>query len=68
MTKAMISVLVIEDEAPIRRFLKTTLSSNGYDFSEATNGREGTKSSSMTRISGLLTGDNACTGSVVFRR
>lgn len=37
----MISVLVIEDEAPIRRFLKTTLSSNGYDFSEATSGQEG---------------------------
>lgn len=41
MTKPKISVLVIEDEAPIRRFLKMTLTSQGYDFSEAVSGQEG---------------------------
>jgi two-component system, OmpR family, KDP operon response regulator KdpE len=35
------SVLVIEDEAPIRRFLKLTLSDHGYSFHEALNAREG---------------------------
>lgn len=34
-------VLVIEDEAPIRRFLKTTLSAHGYGFQEALNGADG---------------------------
>ncbi len=41
MTNAKIAVLVIEDEASIRRFLKMTLTSHGYDFSEATSGQEG---------------------------
>lgn len=36
-----IMVLVIEDEAPIRRFLKTTLSAHGYGFEEALNGTDG---------------------------
>lgn len=34
-------ILVIEDEAPIRRFLKMTLNSNGYEFREAMTGTEG---------------------------
>lgn len=34
-------VLVIEDEAPIRRFLKTTLAAHGYGFEEALNGNDG---------------------------
>ncbi|MCC7530263.1 MAG: response regulator, partial [Candidatus Melainabacteria bacterium] len=41
MPKSKIAVLVIEDEAPIRRFLKMTLTSQGYDFSEALTGQEG---------------------------
>jgi two-component system KDP operon response regulator KdpE len=41
MSKSKIAVLVIEDEAPIRRFLKMTLTSQGYDFSEAVSGQEG---------------------------
>ncbi len=34
-------VLVIEDEAPIRRFLKLTLSEHGFKFKEALTGQEG---------------------------
>lgn len=34
-------VLVIEDEAPIRRFLKITLTNHGYGFREALSGNEG---------------------------
>ncbi|MGD9681758.1 MAG: response regulator [Candidatus Obscuribacterales bacterium] len=35
------TIIVIEDEAPIRRFLKTTLSAHGYQFVEAITGEEG---------------------------
>src|ERR1041384_6369482 len=35
------AILVIEDEAPIRKFLRVTLDSQGYRVIEATNGREG---------------------------
>lgn len=34
-------VLVIEDEAPIRRFLKLALSEHGFTFKEAITGKEG---------------------------
>jgi len=34
-------ILVIEDEAPIRRFLKMTLVDHGFDFVEAATGKEG---------------------------
>jgi two-component system, OmpR family, KDP operon response regulator KdpE len=34
-------VLVIEDEAPIRRFLRSALADHGYQFIEATNGKDG---------------------------
>lgn len=34
-------VLVIEDELPIRRFLKIALTDHGYDFREASTGKEG---------------------------
>jgi two-component system KDP operon response regulator KdpE len=34
-------VLVIEDEVPIRRFLRASLSSEGYQVSEAASGEEG---------------------------
>lgn len=34
-------VLIIEDEAPIRRFLKATLQNEGYRVSEASSGQEG---------------------------
>jgi two-component system, OmpR family, KDP operon response regulator KdpE len=36
-------ILVIEDDRPIRRFLKTTLISNGYRFLEASTAAEGLK-------------------------
>ena len=35
------TILIIEDEAPIRRFLRTTLSAQGFRVLEATNGRDG---------------------------
>lgn len=41
MTDAGQVVLVIEDEAPIRRFLKLALTDHGYVFREAVTGQEG---------------------------
>jgi len=35
------AILIIDDEAQIRRLLEITLSANGYKISEASNGREG---------------------------
>jgi two-component system KDP operon response regulator KdpE len=35
------AVLVIDDEAPMRRFLRVSLESNGYRFLEATSGHDG---------------------------
>ncbi len=35
------TVLVIEDEAQIRRFLRATLTANGYQLLEATTAQEG---------------------------
>jgi two-component system, OmpR family, KDP operon response regulator KdpE len=35
------SVLLIEDEPPMRSFLRATLASNGYRLIEATTAREG---------------------------
>src|SRR6476661_2898063 len=34
-------LLVIEDEEPIRRFLRASLTNEGYRLSEATSGQEG---------------------------
>jgi two-component system KDP operon response regulator KdpE len=34
-------ILVIEDEAPIRRFLKLSLTNHGYGFAEADTGKQG---------------------------
>src|SRR4030095_3390680 len=41
MSEAESLVLVIEDEAPIRRFLKMTLTDHGYGFKEALTGKDG---------------------------
>jgi DNA-binding response OmpR family regulator len=40
----MASILVIDDEAPIRALLSTALQSAGYAVVEAANGREGLRS------------------------
>ncbi len=39
-------ILIIEDELPIRRFLKASLSDEGYRISEATSAKEGLRSAS----------------------
>lgn len=44
-----ISVLVIEDEAPIRRFLRASLPSHGYALIEAENGEDGLLQAAMQR-------------------
>lgn len=41
MTESEALILVIEDEAPIRRFLKLSLTNHGYRFSEAETGKQG---------------------------
>jgi two-component system KDP operon response regulator KdpE len=41
MKASAIRVLVVDDEPPIRRLLRTSLSANGYDVQEAGTGREG---------------------------
>ncbi len=45
----LITVLLIEDESPIRRFLRTTLSSHGYKLIEASTGCDGLKLASEQR-------------------
>ncbi|MBI1269518.1 response regulator [bacterium] len=42
-------VVVIEDEGPIRRFLKTILCSQGYDYLEATSGKGGLEAVALNR-------------------
>lgn len=49
MADSSIVVLVIEDEAPIRRFLKMALTDHGYVFKEALNGKEGLDRIAMER-------------------
>ena len=44
-----INVLVIEDEAPIRRFLRASLPSHGYHLIEAENGEDGLLQAAMQR-------------------
>ncbi len=44
-----IQVLVIEDEAPIRRFLRASLPSHGYTLIEAENGEDGLLQAAMQR-------------------
>lgn len=41
MSAPLITVLLIEDESPIRRFLRTTLSGHGYKLIEASTGEDG---------------------------
>lgn len=41
MTENELLVLVIEDELPIRRFLKMTLTDHGYTYREAESGKDG---------------------------
>jgi two-component system, OmpR family, KDP operon response regulator KdpE len=43
MSKDNLLVLIIEDELPIRRFLRTTLASHGFEIVEATGGQAGLK-------------------------
>ena len=38
-------ILVVDDESQIRRVMRTTLTSQGYEVSEATNGDEALKAS-----------------------
>jgi len=42
-------VLVIEDEAPIRRFLKMTLADHGFIFKDAENGKDGLNKVAMEK-------------------
>jgi two-component system KDP operon response regulator KdpE len=35
-----VRILIVDDEKAIRRFLKTSLTSQGYEVSEAKNGKE----------------------------
>src|SRR4030065_619519 len=40
MNQTAVRVLVVDDEQPIRRFLRASLGANGYDVYEAANGQE----------------------------
>ena len=44
-------ILIIDDEPQIRRFLKATLSSHGYEISEGATAGEGINSSMYIRLS-----------------
>ncbi|MBC8076155.1 MAG: response regulator, partial [Chloroflexales bacterium] len=47
-------ILLIEDELPIRRFVRATLTSNGYEAIEATNGHDGLLQTAAQRPDVLL--------------
>jgi two-component system, OmpR family, KDP operon response regulator KdpE len=47
-------VLIVEDEAHMRRFLKTTLRLNGYDPLEAVNGQQALKIAGSQQVSVVL--------------
>lgn len=49
MTDATPLVLLIEDEAPIRRFLRATLPTYGYRYAEAHTGAEGLRKAALER-------------------
>ncbi|HBY99059.1 MAG: response regulator [Ardenticatenaceae bacterium] len=49
MTETTSRILVVDDERPIRRFLRTSLTVNGYTVFEATNGREALAAVSANR-------------------
>ncbi|MBX0328876.1 response regulator [Oscillochloris sp. ZM17-4] len=49
MTSPQATILVIEDELPIRRFLRTSLTGNGYRLIEAASGREGLQLAAAAR-------------------
>jgi len=49
MVETKVKVLVIEDEPEIRRFLRVSLTNNGYDALEATKGEEGLKIAAESR-------------------
>jgi two-component system KDP operon response regulator KdpE len=42
-------ILIVDDEAPIRRFLRISLTSNGYRVEEALSGREGLEKAARLR-------------------
>ncbi len=50
----MIDVLLIEDEVPIRRFLRASLHSHGYNLLEATTGQEGMTQAASRRPALIL--------------
>ncbi len=47
-------ILVIDDEAPIRRFLKIVLSSGGFDMIEADRGRQGIELAATTAPDAII--------------
>ena len=49
MTNTLPLILVIEDEPPIRRFLRASLPAHGYHLEEATTGEEGLLQAAMRR-------------------
>ena len=49
MTTTPFTILVIEDEVPIRRFLRASLPNHGYHLEEADTGRDGLLKASIYR-------------------
>lgn len=49
MTSTQSAILVIEDELPIRRFLRTSLGGSGYRYYEAATAQEGLQRAAMLR-------------------
>lgn len=65
-----VQILVVEDEAPIRQLLRTTLEAEGYVVHEAANAREGETLAGNRRIDLFLIdlGLPDCDGVVLIRR
>jgi two-component system, OmpR family, KDP operon response regulator KdpE len=49
MLSSHVRVLVVDDERPIRRFLRTSLIAHGYEFFEASNGEEALRMAASER-------------------
>uniref|UniRef100_I2Q6W0 Response regulator with CheY-like receiver domain and winged-helix DNA-binding domain n=1 Tax=Desulfovibrio sp. U5L TaxID=596152 RepID=I2Q6W0_9BACT len=54
MTNAAPEILIVDDEQPIRRFLRTVLEGQGYKVSEATTGKEGLALASGSNLALIL--------------
>lgn len=54
MTQPRLQILIIEDEAQIRRFLRSSLAANGYDLLEAGSAKDGLEQAAQLRPDAII--------------